>query len=495
MKGLNLSKFHKISEDKNSATMRHDDGHILVIAKGPLPPLHRKQLEKLPIHLAEGSDGIDSPTASPLATADQPNGADIPPDPDTSQEQTPQLASADSLPGNPEDAGPSPASVPDQAGPPAAAPLNPLSANEGAYRAEQAANLAGAQAIGTQGQSEVTAANAIQKAIALLPSQQDIVNNYKAKDDQLMQAFQNKTIDPNQYWNQKGTGGKIAGGIGMILSGMGGALAHQTPMAQQVIDNAINRDADAQKNDQTKSMNLWKMNREAMGNDLAANLATKNQLLLGYQTQLQSAASQAKGPVALANAQMANSKIEQELNMNRFKLSLMNPTSDGADPSQKVQFLVPPERQQRVFDEIGAAQDTAKNAPGILNSFDKAANNIHGADFVPGMQNADQKSLHTLLGPTFKDVEGTVRQAAMDNLFGNITPQFGDNKNTIITKRNALLGYLQSKSSAPTAKGFGIDLSRYPSTHIAPQAPEIRYDAQGRGYVQDPRTGKPVRVK
>lgn len=137
------------------------------------------------------------------------------------------------------------------------------------------------------------------------------------------------------------------------------------------------------------------------------------------------------------------------------------------DPAQLVRTHVPPALQSKAFDEIEAAQNTAQNAPKILASFDKAASNLHAADFVPGMDNADQKSLHALMGPTFKDVEGTVRQAAMDNMNKNTTPAFGDDANTIATKRAALEGYLKSKSSAATAKGFGIDLTKFPSTNYS----------------------------
>lgn len=143
------------------------------------------------------------------------------------------------------------------------------------------------------------------------------------------------------------------------------------------------------------------------------------------------------------------------------------PAAQTNDPATLVPRHVPPDRQAKALDEIDAAQNTAKNAPKILESFDKAAANLHAADLVPGASNADQKSLHALMGPTFKDVEGTVRQAAMDNMNNNTTPQFGDNANTIATKRAALVGYLQSKASAPTAKAFGIDLTKYPTTSIS----------------------------
>jgi hypothetical protein len=140
--------------------------------------------------------------------------------------------------------------------------------------------------------------------------------------------------------------------------------------------------------------------------------------------------------------------------------------SPNTDPASLVPKHIPPDRQAKALDEIDAAQNTSRNAPKILQAFDNAANNLHATDFVPGTLNADQKAMHALLGPTFKDVEGTVRQAAMDNMYKNTTPAFGDDAQTTATKRAALAAYLQSKASAPTAKAFGIDLTKYKSTSI-----------------------------
>ena len=342
-----------------------------------------------------------------------------------------------------------------------------VSGEQNAYEKEKAANLAGARAIGGEGMAESKAIDDYNTKMGKLPSQQTLIDQNEMADAALEKQYRDKKIDPDRYWHSQGTGSKIAAGIGMLLSGFGGGAAKQAPMAQQIIADSINRDIDAQKNDQSKAMNLWKMNREALGTDLGANLATQNQLLNGVKMKLNQAASQFKGPIALAAAQAGNAKIDQEMNMNRIKLSMMGgPTQENPDPATRVQWLVPKEHQAKVFDEIDAAKATAQNAPKILEAFDNAAKNLHAADFVPGMDNADQKAIHALMGPTFKDVEGTVRQAAMDNMAHNTTPQFGDDANTVKTKRNALIGYLTSKQSAATGKGYGIDLSRFPSTSV-----------------------------
>ena len=79
MKGLNLSKFYKVKEDAHSAELVHKDGHRIIISKGSLPHMHRKQLESLPLqkmakggkvqHYDYGSGGVE-PT--PQANADTP---------------------------------------------------------------------------------------------------------------------------------------------------------------------------------------------------------------------------------------------------------------------------------------------------------------------------------------------------------------------------------------------------------------------------------------
>lgn len=170
------------------------------------------------------------------------------------------------------------------------------------------------------------------------------------------------------------------------------------------------------------------------------------------------------------------------------------------DPAELVRRLVPPAHQQKVFDQIEAAQNTSANAGKILAAFDAAAKEVRpmsgrtgtsGTAFVPGMASPNQKAMHALMGPTFKDVEGTVRQAAMDNMNNNTTPQFGDGDDTIAIKRAALEGYLKSKSAASTAKGFGIDLTKFPSTNYSLDAAKPQSVIQnGHTYTLNAKTGE-----
>lgn len=335
---------------------------------------------------------------------------------------------------------------------------------------------AGADIAAKEGAAETSAITAAQDKVAQLPTQQEILDRYKSADSQFEQKLKSQQLDPNRYWNNMSTGSKIASGVALLLGGFAGGLngTNKNQVAEMIQGN-IDKDIDAQKNDQSKTMNLWKMNREALGNDLAANLATQNQAYTALKYNIEKAAAQFKGPMAQANAQQAIAMIQQKQDENRFKLSLMSNTKD-IQPEQKVQFLVPEPHQKEVFGEIERAQDTKRMSSDIVKSFEQAAkeNTVMktGAGWLrtPGSVYA----LHQALQPTFKDLEGTVRQAAMDNTFKNITPAPGDSEHTLKTKRDALMGYLQSKSSAPTAKGYGIDLGQYSSTSPVQGAAETK---------------------
>ncbi len=504
-KVMNLNNFKLLKEDADSYSLTHPNGKQMSIPKAGLTANAHKLIKSLrgaqhfdgggQIPGQEGSIAQIDPSDIPYAIGRTLTNTIFPVDsPAPASEQAPQPNVPTSIP---DPAQRVPAQQNGQVTQDDPAGMNNINMQR-AYEREKAANTNIANVVSGEGDAESNYIKDTQAKIDQLPTQQDIINANKQKSDTLMQAYQDKNIDPDHYWHGKSTGSKIAAGIGLFLGGLSQGYIGGSNPAMDVIQTAIGRDIDAQKNDQNKAHTLWSMNRDALGSDLAANLSTQNQMYTGLKYKLQQAASQFKGPMAMANAQMANAQIDQKIAQNNFRLGLMNPSKDNPDPASRVQFLVPPERQQKVFDEIDAAQNTAANAPKILQAFDNAAIKIHAVDFIPGMENADQKAMHALMGPTFKDVEGTVRQAAMDNMNHNTTPQFGDDKNTIQTKRNALIGYLKSKSAAPTAKGFGIDLQQYPSTHFngapAKNQVEIRYDKQGNAWKQGP-NGKPVRVK
>lgn len=347
---------------------------------------------------------------------------------------------------------------------------------EKAYRKEQGANTAYANAIGGEGKAETNAIDDFKEDLAALPTQNEIVDSYRQKNQDLMDAYASKKVDPQSYMHNMSTTSKVLTGLALALGGLSTPFTHQANPAIGMLENSINRDIDAQKNAQSQAHSLWSMNREALGTDLAADTATKNQMLVGVKYDLLKAASQFKGPMAQANAQALNAKIDQQIAQNNFKLSWMQgPTREnGGDPSHFVAYsgLIPQEQQKAAFDEIKNATNVTANGKKMLEAFAEAKSQ-HATDYIPGTENTGQQQLKQLMLPNFKSIDGTVRQAAMDESFNNIIPRFGDSQAKLDGKEMALKNWLASESAAPINAGYGNDLKRYPMTRGVGTAPSM----------------------
>ena len=456
MRGLNLSKFVKVKEDKDVAIMRHKDGHEITIAKNKLPMAHKKQLEKLPIHLAEGGGALDASGTSATEKGSQPTASQPFGTPVNLNQQTPLTGANVSQAEN---------------------SLIPFSAKVPGYEEEKQALTQSAQAQANLGKNQAAAIQAYQKSINELPRQSDIINANKTKSDALFESYANKQLNPDAYWENHS---KVAAGIGALISGLGQVVGAgggpKTNQALDLLNTQMNEEVERQKNAQDQAANLWKMNRQALGDDLSADLATKNQLLVGLKYKIDQATANAQGPIAFANANMAKAKIDQEIGINNFKASLATGTKEnGGDPSAVIPLLVPSSLQQKAFEDAKKLKDIVNNAPNILQNFDDAAQEARPltggfaktsiAAFNPWDKTASQQGLQAALDPTYEDQTGSVRQATIDNIQKNIMPAFGDNDYKIMIKRKNLIKYLQSKAGEATAKGYGIDFKRYAATN------------------------------
>jgi hypothetical protein len=211
----------------------------------------------------------------------------------------------------------------------------PMQAMPDPFAAEKAAQLKRANMISNQAKAEAGILGGLDSKLAALPTQEDIIKKHADSEAAAFKAYQNAKIDPNHLYHNSSTSNKIVAGIGLLLSGIGAGLSGQPNMALKVMNDAIDRDIDAQKTDKASKQNLWRMNRERLGDDLSANLVTKNQLMMGAKYKLMQAASQFKGPQAQAEAAFANAQIDKEAAKNRAILAAMSKTTEstgGQDP-------------------------------------------------------------------------------------------------------------------------------------------------------------------
>lgn len=333
---------------------------------------------------------------------------------------------------------------------------------------------------------------------------QQTYDDFKAEqtgeNQKLQSDLDNGHITPQTYsslFAKKDTLGKISTIFGLLLSGVGSGLTHQPNALLGMMDKEIDRDLEAQKKNQENGFNLLSLSKKQLVDnanvahintetqagkqkiaDIAQNDAKQKALQFAFHQQQQNVAKMPEGPQkqkAQALLGTVYNTVKEHINsledINAGIAAQGQGGGDGDDPSTLVATKVPQHLQAKVFDEIKAAQNTKKNGQLALDAFDRAVNDTQLFKTAGIRTPGSVSALHEALGPTFQDIEGTVRQAAMDNTFKNITPNEYDDATRTAEKRKALIGYLTGKTAAPIAKGFGIDLGKYGSTNWQPSEP------------------------
>lgn len=307
---------------------------------------------------------------------------------------------------------------------------------------------------------------------------EQLVSKQQEDDKRFSQLVATSKVDPNRFVNNQNLMQKITMGLGIALGGVGAGATHTSNDALEVVNQAINRDIDAQKNDQSNKMNLWKMNHESTKDQQAATLQTRNQLLETAKVKMDELMGTAPGPMALQRAAALKTQIQAEQVQNNMTIAMAkmkqqilsgvnNPSQPGKlseqDPATLVPWLVTdPADRKTAFQEIKDAQVIRKNGPKILEAFDQAVKDksLASGKFNP----ASVVALHQLMLPLFENIDGTVRQAPMEESFKNFTPSLTDVSIDNGARRKALVDWITSRSSAPVSRGHGIDLSRFTST-------------------------------
>lgn len=312
------------------------------------------------------------------------------------------------------------------------------------------------------------------------------MQKYQQQADELSQNIASNKIDPNKYWNDKSTGGKVSTALGVLLAGIGQGLSHSTSnMAWTSLQKNIDRDIESQKDDLGKKQSLLSDNLRIQGNLQSAEAATRLQTNAMLQGQMIKIANQTNDPIIQARAQQKliemkhnDLPLQQQLAQTQISTQirnqLMKGNVQGHDPASYVPYVVPEQRQKEVFDEIKNAQDIKALSPKIMAASQMASSKN------PVVAAQGQREFEGLMNTTVKEQEGTARQAAFDSIHKNMTPNGitalpGENE----AKTRTTLEYLASKASAPTAKGFGIDLGKFEST-----APSVDHNTKLLNYAK-----------
>lgn len=466
---MNLNDFKMVNDDKNYYHLAHPSGKKMSVAKALLSGSAKKAIEKMCAggevqHYDEGTGPIpESLAVEPAAV------------PDALAVAPTQNVSAVPV----EVAAPQPQPV--VAVRPQVQPMDPLiqkgiSTDQLLNQDQQNAMALGKAQQGAAGQEGKAFADFNKAAAQNMADHKAAEMAFKAKDDTLMGEYLNNKIDPDRYIHNMGTGSKIAAGISMIFGGLGQGLIGGKNPAVEWLNNAVNQDIESQKNEQGKTMNLWKMNREAMGDDQRANLATQNQLWTGVQAKLAQAGAGAKSAEAKFRAQQAVNDIEKQKVQNRTRLGLLTQGASGgtstANPLDLVNDMVPKDEQKDVSKEIGQAQSAVKIEGNLKQLFDQAKNDARPAtgmsttsllNAVPGYHPQSVNNLVALFDPLIHNNEGRINELEQQHIQALI-PKFGDSDERVEQKWKGLQEFINHKKEAPLARKNGIDINNFSST-------------------------------
>jgi hypothetical protein len=541
MKGLNLSQFKKISSDSKSTTLKHPEGHKIVIAHHALSPQHKKQLSEIPTKYAEGGDVEESRSPASLLYPEEAQAASdkklsisskeraalnavrekegplpsdsmgpVKPDPTVYEKVNNFL----SMPGEQEaeaakqwqqglavdraklgsaQLGPSPAST----GQPVVANQDPFGYGAMAegmlagVNQEKAGAMAAAAAAAQEGKLQELAAKQQEKALndfkvehekqyaALNAERQALLNDYKAGH-----------INANHYVESMSSGKKALTAIGLILGGMGGGLTGQGNAAQDFLNKQIDRDIESQKATMGKNQNLLSANAQAFGNLKDAEMMTRIQLNDLYSSKVAQAAAASMGSKAQANAQMyigqknmESAQLQQQLAMRRAGISGL---TGNSDPASKIRMgvmsgIIPKEETEHLYKELEDAEGLVKARDNALSAFDKVAQlNTVGNRLANPIQAKRQIEAiqEPLIAQLSKDTAGKFTSSDAEMLRHLFTGVTDDSK-TIASNRRQIEKLISQKMNFPRLQAYGINPSG-----------GQRYDSSGQKRIQ---LGPPVK--
>lgn len=151
--------------------------------------------------------------------------------------------------------------------------------------------------------------------------QADKLNTYQKQYDDMTKNVMSEKLDPNKFWHDKSTAGKISAGIGILLGGIGAGAAHGPNQALQFLQKHIENDIEAQKENLGTKKSLLGENLRAQGNLVAATNATRLQMAAMAQGQLLKVAAQTNNPIIAARAQQHAGAIMQSTIPARLNLA------------------------------------------------------------------------------------------------------------------------------------------------------------------------------
>lgn len=256
-------------------------------------------------------------------------------------------------------------------------------------------------------QEAAATAQGLAKTQQILAKQQDIENKLNMERQMKLDEQQKKVdmataeymqgkVDPDRFWANKSTGQRIGMAVSLFLSGINGSQA-----GAQILNNAIDRDLDAQKADLAKLKSNVDISRNLLG-DMMDRFGDERQAMAAAKlTQIQMAELQVKQQLAKAQGTKAYGEMLQGLGKletmkmeaaKKFQMaSMLNPQVQQSIEFDRAYFSLPEEYQKKAVklpgNKLGIAisDESAKKVREKLPSIDSLQNILNSIDRESGL--------------------------------------------------------------------------------------------------------------
>jgi hypothetical protein len=302
-------------------------------------------------------------------------------------------------------------------------------------------------------------------------------------------------IDPNNFWNTRSTGQKIAAAIGIALGGIGGGMSgHGGNTAMDVINKAIDRDIDAQKfNADQKGRNfsnqvgLYNVMRQKFGDERQAEAATRMSYLQSAEMQIRETAAKFQSPELQARAMQAVGQLQQKqaeiahgVLAQGYQTAAMRQLMGGNTMNSGVLSALPKDVQARLvpmdggathgiaFDpeaakEVRAVSSAADNVKSIINEMRQLKG--EGARLLPyGTLAARASALRSRMVPALNEMAGIKKISEKE--IDLLSQQIPDPGSLLGDKSEALLNGLEQSVHDRTQSYYKNNLMGYKPTHF-----------------------------
>jgi len=347
--------------------------------------------------------------------------------------------------------------------------LKDMQALDELYKMRSQAALSGYE----QGDREAgVAAGAISKLGTIAEEQQKTVDfqneqldKHIQSADEIKRQYEGMKVDSGRLWGKMGTGQKIMASLALVIGGIGSGLTGKENSALQIMNNAIDRDIQDQRDQITIQGKKYEAARgvysdmlNKFGNERAAMAMTKDLYLQKAQLELNKYALKTNSIEARQKAMDASAQLEQQrimMNM-QFKASMLNElkAKGTGDIARGIDTIQDEKEREQATEEYGRLQSMKSKEQQVDTIFSDFARIKEEKSYLTSpLEKTRQKEMNkTAVRLLLADVAQKFPKGGeqVDKIVDSLTPSKGDTPETIALKKKRLIETIKTADD----KGF-----------------------------------------